>query len=130
MRRADLAGGRVRYANTKNGRVRIMPLSPELHAEALSVGQEGEQLFSYSSGAFRSAYRRTGLKTPQQPTHILRHTFASHFIMNGGSILELQKILGHTDLKITMRYAHLSPDHLARVLDFSPMAQRTELLLI
>ena len=63
LRRSDLAEGRVRYTNTKNGRVRIMPLTRELHAEALSVGQNGDTLFSYSRGAFRSAYRRTGLKT-------------------------------------------------------------------
>jgi site-specific recombinase XerD len=38
--------------------------------------------------------------------HDLRHTFASHFMMSGGNILHLQKILGHSDLKLTLRYAH------------------------
>lgn len=33
-------------------------------------------------------------------------------MMNGGNIYDLQKILGHSDLKMTMRYAHLSPEHL------------------
>ncbi|WP_374354816.1 tyrosine-type recombinase/integrase, partial [Chitinimonas sp.] len=46
---------------------------------------------------------------------MLRHTFASHFIMNGGNILALQRTLGHTELKTTMRYAHLSPDHMNEV---------------
>ena len=44
--------------------------------------------------------------------HDLRHTFASHFMMNDGNIFTLQKILGHSDLKDTMKYAHLSPSHL------------------
>lgn len=44
---------------------------------------------------------------------MLRHTFASHFMMAGGNILTLQKLLGHATLAMTMRYAHLSPDHLA-----------------
>ena len=59
-------------------------------------------------------------KTAGHNTHILRHTFASHFIMNGGDILTLQRILGHSDLKMTMKYAHLSPSHLDDVLKFAP----------
>ena len=37
----------------------------------------------------------------------LRHTFASHFMMNGGDIYHLKEILGHSDIKTTMRYVHL-----------------------
>jgi integrase len=54
----------------------------------------------------------TGLRAVIRPWHQLRHTFASHFVMNGGNILALQKILGHSDLKMTMIYAHLAPDFL------------------
>lgn len=35
---------------------------------------------------------------------------ASHFVMKGGSLTTLQKILGHADIKMTMRYAHLSKE--------------------
>jgi hypothetical protein len=45
--------------------------------------------------------------------HDLRHTYASHFVMAGGNLLALQKLLGHADLKTTMKYAHLAPDYLA-----------------
>jgi len=45
--------------------------------------------------------------------HDLRHTYASHFMMSGGNILALQKLLGHYDVSVTMKYAHLAPDHLA-----------------
>ena len=44
--------------------------------------------------------------------HDLRHSFASWFMMRGGSLQALKEILGHTDLKMTLRYAHLAPDHL------------------
>ena len=44
-------------------------------------------------------------------SRILRHTFASHYMMRGGNILTLQRILGHGDIKMTMRYSHLAPDH-------------------
>lgn len=50
---------------------------------------------------------------PAKPWHALRHTFASHFMMDGGNILSLQKLLGHGTLTMTLIYAHLSPDHLA-----------------
>lgn len=42
-------------------------------------------------------------------------------MMNGGNILTLQKILGHTSLTMTMRYAHLSPDHLQDAVRLNPL---------
>jgi site-specific recombinase XerD len=44
--------------------------------------------------------------------HDLRHTFASFLVNNGRSIYEVQRILGHTQIKTTERYAHLSQDSL------------------
>ena len=44
--------------------------------------------------------------------HDLRHSFASWFVMRGGSLQALQTILGHAEIKMTLRYAHLAPDHL------------------
>lgn len=42
--------------------------------------------------------------------HGLRHSMASHFMMAGGNILTLQKLLGHSSVAVTMKYAHLAPD--------------------
>ena len=42
--------------------------------------------------------------------HDLRHTFASRYVMKEGSLYKLSKILGHRDIKMTHRYAKLSPD--------------------
>jgi integrase len=53
--------------------------------------------------------------------HDLRHTFASNYMMNGGEIFKLQKMLGNTDIKMTMRYAHLSPEHLYESVEFMDM---------
>jgi integrase len=41
--------------------------------------------------------------------HDLRHTFASHWMMKGGDIYRLQKVLGHASIEMTQRYSHLSP---------------------
>ena len=59
-----------------------------------------------------SLLEAAGCRRVSHPWHVLRHTFASHFIMSGGNILTLQKILGHSDVKITLIYAHLAPDFL------------------
>ena len=56
-----------------------------------------------------------------QAVHVLRHTFASHFMMNGGNILALQKILGHANILQTMVYAHFAPDYLSDAVRFNPL---------
>jgi integrase len=58
-----------------------------------------------------------GCHLPAHPWHAMRHTFASHFIMAGGNILTLQKILGHSDVKMTLIYAHLAPDFLGQEME-------------
>ena len=50
--------------------------------------------------------------------HDLRHTFASNYMMAGGNVFDLQKLLGHTKIEMTMVYAHLSPNHLQGSLRF------------
>lgn len=121
--RNQLINGQVRFVRTKNGRVRSIPISEDLHRFLLDRGYPGSgRLFSSCRSAFRKAYERTGLHTPGQLTHILRHTFASHYMMQGGNILTLQRILGHGDIKMTMRYSHLAPDHFVSALTLSPLA--------
>jgi site-specific recombinase XerD len=85
-----------------------------------------ERYFQYGYAIFRKAVDESGLTLPKgQLTHVLRHTFASHFIMNGGNILVLQKILGHANLTMTMRYAHLAPEHLQEAKTLNPLSRLT-----
>lgn len=57
----------------------------------------------------RAWYRlRAKAKVPAVRLHDLRHTFASLLVSNGQSLYSVQQILGHSDPKVTMRYAHLS----------------------
>ncbi|WP_245710518.1 tyrosine-type recombinase/integrase [Allopseudospirillum japonicum] len=90
------------------------------------LARRGNKLFRNvdHSSTFRDAIYATGIQLPAgQLTHVLRHTFASHFMANGGSILVLQKILGHSTLAMTMRYAHLAPDHLLDALSKLPLSK-------
>ena len=52
---------------------------------------------------------RTKARIPDVRLHDLRHSYASMLVRAGRSLYEVQKLLGHYDPKVTMRYAHLSP---------------------
>ena len=49
--------------------------------------------------------------------HTFRHTFASHLVINGASIYDVQKLLGHRSISMTQVYAHLSEDATRRAVD-------------
>jgi len=59
---------------------------------------------------FKQAVARVGLPSSLR-FHDLRHTFASHWVLDGGDIFRLSKILGHSSVVVTQKtYAHLIPD--------------------
>lgn len=79
--------------------------------------------FSNCPNSFDKALGESKLPVPLGlSSHVLRHTFASRFVMNGGNIITLQKILGHTTLAMTMRYTHLAPDHLQDAVRLGPQS--------
>jgi integrase len=55
--------------------------------------------------SLRKALKRAGLLG--FTIHTLRHTHATRLVQNGVSLYEVKEVLGHTDIKTTMRYAHL-----------------------
>lgn len=109
------------FVDTKNGDSRFIPVDESVFRYIKNRLCQGD--FKPCYGAFRSAFKRSGLKVPRgQLAHILRHTFASHFIMNCGNIVALQRILDHASLNTTMRYAHLAPGYLVQAAQFNPLA--------
>lgn len=108
---------------------RSIPIDDSLADEIREFYQAGNRdasgrIFKSSVGAFRMAVKEAGLELMQgQLTHVLRHTFASHFMMNGGNILALQKVLGHSSLQTMMIYAHLSSDHLQEAKMLNPLTR-------
>ncbi|GHD43490.1 Site-specific recombinase XerD [Marinobacter persicus] len=119
---ARLKPYRVTYDQTKSGKKRSVPISKAFYLELKEHLEEWGSFGTSTISAFRRAVDRTGIQLPDgQCAHILRHTFASHFMMNGGNILALQKILGHSSIAMTMRYAHLAPDHLEEAVTLNPM---------
>ena len=120
MTRSQVAAGRVTFTKTKGKRNRTVPVAEWLLA---LLPKRSGRLFNDCYDAFEKAIIRTKIELPPgQLTHVMRHTFGSHFMMNGGNILVLQKILGHTDIKMTMRYAHFAPDHLEDAMKLNPIS--------
>ena len=111
----------VTFLDTKNGHNRFVPVGQDVFKLVRDyLAANGKFNSCYS--AFRSALKRTGIDVPNgQLAHVLRHTFASHFVMNGGNLLTLQKILGHSSLQVTTRYAHLAPNYLNDAVKFNPL---------
>lgn len=114
---------KITFTDTKNGRPRTVPISFELYSEleTLANGHSG-RLFDDCYNDFLKKFKQLDIHLKKgQVTHVMRHSFASHYIINGGNLLNLQKILGHSNILITMKYAHLSPDYLKDVLEKNPL---------
>lgn len=113
--------GRVIFLNTKNGDQRIVPISDKLEKEIRGKKKMGK-LFNVDYINFCKILHVVKPDLPKgQATHVLRHTFASHFMMNGGNIIALQQILGHASIIQTMVYAHLAPDYLQHAITLNPL---------
>lgn len=117
---SQILADRINFIDTKNGKNRTVPITRELRS--LLPSGNG-RLFVDCYTPFLAVLKSSGIALPKgQASHVLRHTFASHFVMNGGNILTLQRILGHSSIQMTMRYAHLSPDHLQEATLYNPLA--------
>lgn len=65
--------------------------------------------------SFNTALKKAGIEGAT--FHTLRHTFASHLMMNTGNIMMVKEALGHNSLKMTERYSHLSPNYKAKAIE-------------
>lgn len=109
--------GTINLCKTKNRKQQIIPLShtlADILQEYLQIrGGEGEDyLFCNEYGqqascrTYQQLVRRYNIKRNVNKTscHLFRHTFSKHYILAGGDMFRLQKILGHSDLTVTKEY--------------------------
>ncbi len=117
----QLSKHKITYTNTKNKKNRSVPITEALYNEIHKPisGKLFEECYTPFCYILKN---KLGLDLPAgQASHVLRHSFASHFMMNGGNILVLRDILGHADIQMTMRYAHFAPDHLSEAIAKNPL---------
>jgi integrase len=115
--RITKGGSRGKPGPTKTGSHRELPLDAVVLAELASLARDADQVFPKPSGgqmnpASKLKYlhafcRRAGIRPCGW--HVLRHTFGSRLGTRGVPLPVLQKLLGHTTLKMTMRYVHVDP---------------------
>ncbi len=111
-------------ASAKSGKARHIPLNKE----AMHVLKDWRRNTGSSGLVFpnKDGKRMLDIKTAWAHLlrsaqighfrwHDLRHHFASKLVMAGADLNSVRELLGHADLKMTLRYAHLAPEHKAKV---------------
>lgn len=120
----DLRRGVILVGKTKNGQPKGVPLSGLARKLIAGLhGQKGDTPFVFPNpdgsrpidirSAWEKARERAGIEDFH--FHDLRHSTASYLAMNGASLAEIADVLGHKTFAMVKRYAHLAPEHTAKV---------------
>ena len=112
----------LRYVPLLDGLVEILEAWRTKNPTTLLFPNQAGAMHGKSARIFQETFKRVldaagfakvrvkGKERHYVTFHSLRHTFASHWVMRGGDLYKLQRILGHKSVAMTQRYAHLSPD--------------------
>ena len=106
----------------------VLPLSTEAYSILTQCKKQSDPKAEYVFVSARSGGRITDVKKAFEGVmaaaeienfrfHDLRHSFASRLVMAGVDINTVRELMTHSDIKMTLVYAHLSPDHKAAALD-------------
>lgn len=120
-RRITISRGCVKgvFDSPKNNRIRHLRLTAEAGAALAALPHRTGLLFTNHGRVINDETARRHLadaciRAGIEPIgwHALRHSFASELIRRGASVFSVKELLGHQDIKVTMRYAHLNQDSL------------------
>lgn len=103
--------GKSRYVPLGDGAMTVLSTMPRsMKCEWAFANPQTNKPFVSVFCAWNTARKNAGLADVRM--HDLRHSFASLLVNSGRTLYEVQQILGHTQVKTTQRYAHLSQDTL------------------
>jgi integrase len=115
----DLHNRVLTVQESKSGKKRSIPIDQTLHdtLKGLPSRFKRGQVFPAADGGpmadlghkFQRLMQKAGIEDAR--FHDLRHTFASHLVMNGVDLKTIQELLGHSTIIMTMRYSHLAKSH-------------------
>jgi len=106
---------------TKTGNSREIPVGDDLLTVLRNLPKTSHYIFVNTNGKkygyhLTERVKRLGRRIGMNglTLHTLRHTFISHLVMNGVDLVTVKELAGHSDIKTTIRYAHLAPEHLRK----------------
>jgi len=122
----QVRNGFIYLDETKTNESRQIPVNDTLDMMFKRIRKEqhltSEYVFTYQGkrvedvrGAFNAAVKRANIKDFK--FHDLRHTFSSQVLLRGGSLKDIQELLGHKTMTMTLRYAHLTQEHKKRAVN-------------
>jgi len=120
----DFDRGLAYVHQTKNGEPRVLPLTQQVLTEMVRVDRDAELIFNSSIKPTKAyEFRKEWIKALKRADikdfrfHDLRHTCASYLAQNGASLLEIADVLGHKQIQMTKRYAHLCVSHKQKLIE-------------
>ena len=121
--------------STKGNKIRYIPMTQDLYTHLIALSpKEGFVLKGPDGLRFRPECSRTNIhkiceeaKLRQIGWHKLRHTFASRLAEKGVALLTIKELMGHSDIRTTMRYAHLGQHTLRDAIKVLETAQTFDL---
>jgi integrase len=102
--------GKPRFVPMSDGVINLLESVPRHNCEWVFPNPKTLKPYVSIYYSWDSARREAGLVDVR--IHDLRHSYASFLVNAGRSLYEVQRLLGHTQIKTTQRYAHLSQDTL------------------
>ncbi len=122
----QVRNGFIYLEKTKTNEARQIPISDDLELIFKGIRKDqhltSKHVFTYMGEqvqeikrSFKTALKRAGIQNFR--FHDLRHTFASQVLLKGGSLKDIQELLGHKSMSMTLRYSHLSQEHKKRAVN-------------